>query len=240
MAGNLPNLMDLEYDKLEQEATLSLFDVDLRSIGGTVYRFHSGLNKKYENVKWQGFVYEAFPSSLEGVDRTAQGASNRPTFVLSNLTGVITGLVEDYEELVGATVIQREVYAKFLDKENFQGNVNPYADPNQEFVSLFLVQRLTKLDDEFASFELCLPVEAEGAMIPSTTILCDSCNWQYRGEGCRYSGNRYFDRFGRPVGSRDLDECGKRESDCNVRFRPNNENISIPIRMFPSAKTTGN
>lgn len=239
MASFIPDKMLLELEQIEQDATIELFDLDLSRVGGGKYYFHNGLNERYENIKWQGFTYEAFPCQMDGITMKASGASNRPTFVCSNLMGIVTGLVSKYKEMVGGELIKREVYAKFLDKENFKDNVNPYADPTQEHVTIYTIERLTKMDIENASFELSLPLEAEGALVPGRIITCDSCAWEYRGEGCGYNGNRFFDRFGNPVGSRAEDECGKRESDCNKRFRPNGENKSIPISMFPSANKIG-
>ncbi|EBC2998363.1 phage minor tail protein L, partial [Salmonella enterica] len=49
-----------------------------------------------------------------------KGAAARPSLKVSNLYGMVTGMVEDLHSLVGATVIRRIVYARFLDAVNFQ------------------------------------------------------------------------------------------------------------------------
>ncbi len=234
--NGVPDKMLLEMEKLEQTAMIQLFDVDLRKLGGTIYRFHNGLNENMANVFWQGYEYQGFPCKVDGVKRTSQGSSNRPTLVLSNLTGIITGLFVNYGELVGGIVYVREVYAKFLDAANFVGGVNPDADPNQEYLTMYEIQKPNSIGRQTASFELSLPVEANNAIIPKNVITCTSCQWQYRAEGCDYSGLAYFDRFGNPVGSPSLDECGKREFDCKLRF---GQNSAIPIRIFPSANKVG-
>ncbi len=38
---------------------------------------------------------------------------------MSNLFGLVTGMAEDLQSLVGATVVRRRVYARFLDAVNF-------------------------------------------------------------------------------------------------------------------------
>lgn len=231
--NNVPTKMLLELSKLEQTATIQLFDVDLSPLGGTTYRFHNGLNENYENVIWQGFEYQGFPTKVDGIKRTSEGASNRPTFVLSNLTGIVTGLFVQYEELCGAIVYMREVYARFLDAHNFIDGKNPDADPNQEYVVIYEIQKVNSISTKnTASFELSLPIEANNAIAPKNIITCTSCQWRYRKEGCDYNGSAYFDRFGNPVGSPAEDECGKREFDCKLRF---GQDASIPIRLFPSA-----
>ncbi len=50
---------------------------------------------------------------------------------MSNLFGLVTGMAEDLQSLVGATVVRRRVYARFLDAVNFVAG-NPEADPEQE------------------------------------------------------------------------------------------------------------
>lgn len=234
--STIPNKMNLELEKLEQSAMIRLFDVDLTGMGGPLSRFHSGLNEKMEPVIWQGYVYSGFPAKMDGIKRTAQGASNRPTLTLSNVTGIVTGLFSQYNELVGGIVYVRDVYAKFLDKENFIDNINPDEDKNQEYVSYYKIQKPNSINAQSATFELSLPMEADNKLIPANIITCTSCQWRYRRKGCGYDGNAYFDRFGNPVGSIEEDECGKRETDCNLRFGAGN---SIPIRIFPSADKVG-
>ncbi|ENG38854.1 phage minor tail L family protein [Escherichia coli p0305293.10] len=38
---------------------------------------------------------------------------------VSNLYGMVTGMAEDLQSLVGGTVVRRKVYARFLDAVNF-------------------------------------------------------------------------------------------------------------------------
>ncbi len=45
--------------------------------------------------------------------------STRPTLTVSNLYGMVTGMAEDLQSLVGGTVVRRKVYARFLDAVNF-------------------------------------------------------------------------------------------------------------------------
>ncbi|STI65771.1 minor tail protein [Escherichia coli] len=48
-----------------------------------------------------------------------KGSSARPSLTVSNLFGLVTGMAEDLQSLVGATVVRRRVYARFLDAVNF-------------------------------------------------------------------------------------------------------------------------
>ncbi|QPX74985.1 putative tail protein [Serratia phage vB_SmaS_Opt-169] len=228
MADN--NLMRIESDSLEQTASVILFEVDLTPIGGDVHRFHGGLNQLAGAVKWQGITYDPFVTNIEGISFTNQGPSGRPIFTVANITGIITGMVIQYNELVGAIVYVREVYAKFLDADNFV-NGNENADPNQQYISMYEIEKLNQLDEDFASFELCLPSESDNAYIPVQVIMSENCQFEYRGEGCRYAGSAYFDDKDNPVTSIDQDRCGKRLNSCKLRFGENN---SLPARIYPS------
>ncbi|MDA1380592.1 hypothetical protein PCI56_13490 [Plesiomonas shigelloides subsp. oncorhynchi] len=49
----------------------------------------------------------------------AKGTSNRPKLTLANVGGLLTGLNAEFDDLVGAMVTRRQVYARFLDAVNF-------------------------------------------------------------------------------------------------------------------------
>ncbi len=234
--NGVPDGMLLESEKLEQSAKIRLVEVDLTSMGGSIHRFHSGMNEVFKPVSWQGFVYEPFPTKIDGVQRKAKGTSNRPTLVLSNITGVVTGLFHKHQELVGAKVIVRDVYARFLDPINFKSGKNSEYDPMQEYVSFFEIQKPANLNRQYGSFEMSLPMEADKAVIPAHIITTSTCQWIYKGEGCRYSGAKMFNRKDEPVTDVSLDVCGKRESSCTLRF---GEDTAIPIRIFPSCDKVG-
>ncbi len=61
-------------------------------------------------------------SAGSGFERTAS-TSTRPTLTVSNLYGMVTGMAEDMQSLVGGTVVRRKVYARFLDAVNFVNEI---------------------------------------------------------------------------------------------------------------------
>ncbi|ENB4443324.1 phage minor tail protein L, partial [Escherichia coli] len=104
---------------------------DLTAQGGERYFFCNELNEKGEPVTWQGREYQAYPIEGSGFEMNGKGSSARPSLTVSNLFGLVTGMAEDLQSLVGATVVRRRVYARFLDAVNFVAG-NPEADPEQE------------------------------------------------------------------------------------------------------------
>ncbi|MBF0830758.1 phage minor tail protein L, partial [Staphylococcus aureus] len=83
---------------------------------------------------------------------------------------------------LGAVVRRRQVYARFLDAVNFKDG-NREADPQQERVSYYIIEQLTTLTAEVATFTLALPTETDNAVINPRTILV-TCGWVYRSPEC--------------------------------------------------------
>lgn len=116
-----------ECTKTEQSALVVLWEIDLTEVGGDRYFFCNEQNEKGEPVTWQGRQYQAYPIQGSGFEMNGKGASARPTLKVSNLYGMVTGMAEDLQSLVGGTVVRRKVYARFLDTVNFV-NGNSDAD----------------------------------------------------------------------------------------------------------------
>ncbi len=103
-----------------------------------------------------------------------KGASARPTLKVSNLYGMVTGMAEDLQSLVGGTVVRRKVYARFLDAVNFV-NGNSDADPEQEVISRWRIEQCSELSAVSASFVLSTPTETDGAVFPGRIMLANTC-----------------------------------------------------------------
>ncbi|EJD4419167.1 phage minor tail protein L [Shigella boydii] len=103
----------------EQSARVELWEIDLTEVGGERYFFCNEQNEKGEPVTWQGRQYQAYPIQGTGFELNGKGSAARPILTVSNLHGMVTGMAEDLQSLVGGTVVRRKVYARFLDAVNF-------------------------------------------------------------------------------------------------------------------------
>ncbi|WP_369115057.1 phage minor tail protein L [Edwardsiella tarda] len=213
---DIPRGTLLQVGESAQNPQLDLWEIDLTTLGGTRFFFHDGVNEHGEAIIWQGRKYEPYPAGGDGFEFNGKGPGNRPTMKLSNLFGLITGLAEDYDGLAGARVVRRQVYACFLDAENFvQGN--PTADPTEEVVSRYEVQQLSELTSDGAVFTLSIPTETDGAQFPGRTMLADVCSWVYRSDECGYRGAAVADEFDKPTSDPLKDKCGKCRKSCELR-----------------------
>lgn len=233
--ANIPQLTAQEVEKLEISARVELWELDLRRNGGNLLRFCNQPNEKQQPVVWKGQTYQTYPIQGEGFSFKTEGAMDRPTLVVANLHGLVTSALAQDDFLIGATVTRRLVHAKFLDAVNFT-NGNPYANPQQEVVQYFILERVVSLTHEFATFELTIPSETTGARLPNRRVIANLCVWQYRKGACTYSGGACADENDRPTNDINQDKCGKRLSSCRMRFG----NEPLPFGGFPAADKVNN
>lgn len=220
MSRELTDSQQQEITKLEQDVLLELFDIDMTTFGGEEYHFCNQTNELGQAVVWQGVPYQPYPIQADGFELKSEGASNRPNITLSNIYGLVTGVVENYQGGIGAKVTRRQVYAKHLDAVNFADG-NPNADPNAQLVSRFVIERYSALTNQSATFELAVPSETDGAVLPKRIIVANTCNWAYRGDGCGYTGHAVADEYDQPTNDPKKDKCSKCLQGCRARFGAN-------------------
>jgi len=221
-----------EIQKLEPSGIVVLYEVDASSFGGGVYRFHAGTNGLLQNIVWKGVTYTAFPIEVTGFEYTGNGQLPRPKVSVANVSGAITFLVLNYEDLIGAKFIRRRTLVKYLDAVNFPGGVNPDADADADFSEdVYFIDRKTTESKNVVEFELAAAFDLAGVQLPRRQIIQNVCTWKYRGTECAYAGTNYFDANDQPVASAGLDVCGKRLSSCQKRFGANQP---ISFGSFPS------
>ena len=205
-----------ELIRTASSARIDLWEADLSATGGQRYFFCNERNEYGKSVIWQKRRYRPYPVRMEESGMSGRGAAARPSLVVSNLYGIVTGLAEAYQSLVGATVIRRSVCARFLDAVNFRLG-NPEADPQQEVVSRYVIEQLAELTSLTARFILAVPTETDGLVCPGRIMLADLCPWAYRSAECGYAGPAVADSNGQPVTDIVQDHCGNCAAGCRLR-----------------------
>lgn len=205
-----------ETTRTEQSAKVDLWEFDLTAIGGERYFFCNEPNEKGEPVTWQGRQYPPYPIQAQDFEMNGKGPSPRVTIVVSNLLGLVTGMAENLQSVVGASVVRRQVYARFLDAVNFPDG-NPDASPEQEAVARYCVEQLSELTASTATFILASPVETDGSVFPGRIMLADTCPWDYRDENCGYNGPPVADEFDKTTSDPAKDKCSHCMKGCELR-----------------------
>lgn len=214
-------------------ALVELFVLDPTSLGGTLVRWHAGVNALGADVVWQGNTYPRMPIEAEGFELTAKGPLPRPKLRAANVTGLLGALAKQYQDLVGAKVTRRRTFVKYLDAVNFAGGINPTADPNIAFADdVYYVFRKSGENKVFLEFELAAAWDAHGKNLPGRQVIANTCMWKYRGAECGYTGGPVADANDTATTNSTLDQCGKRIKSCQRRFGALAE---LPFGAFPGA-----
>ena len=211
---------------------VELFEVDLTTIGiNEHYYFHNGLNEVGSNVVFNGISYYRYPIEASGFERNGNGKQPRPTLKIANANGVIGIVSRANDDLVKVKVIRRRTFMKYLDAVNFDGGVNPTADPNAALDDeIWYIDRKTTENKIYIEWELVSGLDLENNYIPKRQCIQNICTWRYRSSECSYAGGAVADKDDNPTLQIDRDDCGKRIASCKLRF-PEQE---LPFGGFPA------
>lgn len=196
---------------------VELYEIDLTKFGQPIFRFHNGVNEKYEPVVWQGNTYQPFPAQVSGFEVSGQGFA-RPKVVVANHTGIITAALKSYNQLLGCKFTRKRTMMQYLDAVNFVSG-NPTADNTQQLPpDVFFIAQKTKEDKYTVEFELASAVDLQGVMIPKRQVISNLCPFKYRGEECGYIGGAVADVNDNPTTNSLLDDCSRTVTGCKYRF----------------------
>jgi lambda family phage minor tail protein L len=155
--------------------------------------------------------------------------------------GQITALNAQLQDLVGAKVVRKRTFARYLDGQ-------PEADPTAEFPDdVYFVERKAKDAGGVIEYELAGVYDMEGVVLPRRQVISNVCpawvryrkwdpaagSFDYSEAGdCGYTGAAMFDRLDQPVEDPAQDVCGRRLSSCKKRF---GENAQLSFGGFTGA-----
>jgi len=167
-----------EIQKINPSAIIELFTLQLdTSLHGanTIYRFHAGSNLNANGeIIWAGNSYQRFPIQASGF-AYQRGQIPRPKLTISNAFGTISAilsavnLVTAGNDLTGATVTRIRTMARFIDPQNFPGNINPLGTPDNtaEFKrQIYVIDRKATENREIVEFELAGSLDMAGVRAP--------------------------------------------------------------------------
>jgi len=214
--------------RLDLGRQVSLYELDTTVIGGVdKFYFCASTDENSNPIVWQGITYQPFSLEAKGFETSTRGTLPRPVLSIGNVTGIISVLLHDHDDLIGAKIIRRRTFDVFLDGA-------PGADPDQHLPDdVFYVERKLTESVDGVELELSSAMDLEGMQLPARTIVAGSCQWEYRSAECSYVGVSYFDILNLPVASLSLDVCNKLVPGCKVRF---GENKRLPFGGFPAAR----
>ena len=203
---------------LSPGALVVFYELDLSSLGGSKFYFHNERVPAGGSLWWQGVEYVQFPITAEGFESSQGKDLPKPTVSVANVTGVISSLIREWDDLLGSKFIRRRTLSTYLDAVNFPGG-NPLADPSQQFPDEeWAISRKSAENNVQVTFEMCAAFDLENEVIPARPCAANCCPWLYRGSECSYGGGAVADYNDYPTSDITKDVCGKRETSCRLRF----------------------
>jgi lambda family phage minor tail protein L len=238
-----------DKQKLSPGNLVELFDLDLSIYQvGLIYRFCSSFTNT-ESILWQGNSYTLLPIVAEGFEVSGRGTLPTPTLKICNVGNLISAISSEFGDIIGATLTRWKTYEHYLD-----GGAS--ADPNQHYPKeIWLIERKKNQNKVFVEFELSASIDQEGRLLPGRQILRDACTHRYRvwdattnsfdyaNATCPWAGSDslpggaedpYFTEVGARTGDPASDVCGKKLTDCKLRFMHQFKKVDLPFRGFPS------
>lgn len=195
-----------EQVKFDPTALLNLFVLDGTAIGmSTVYYFCNGVNQNSQSIVFNGVSYTPFPILMQDMSTDGKGSIARPKITVSNINGFISALLLQNQQLNGATLIRRRVFARFIDAVNFPGSLSPYT-PNTSAAypdEPWIVNRKVSENPQFVQWELAAPFDLQNIKIPRRQIVANICAApvKYRDtRTCGYTGAPVADSKNKPFG----------------------------------------
>jgi lambda family phage minor tail protein L len=229
---------DIQY--LAPGSIIDLYELDATNLGASQKYYFTNNTDNGELVVFGGITYYPLDFEIEGLEISGAGQLPEPIIRLSNVNNSIGAAVIGLSDLVGASVTRRRTLTKYLDGETT-------ADPTAQFpLESFVIDQKTAHNKRFIEFKLVSFFDYQGIKIPKRQVLRDYCNFIYRYYdtnisdfdyskvlGCPYvseTPGSFWDRDGIACAA-SADNCGKRLSDCVLRF-PGND-TPIPFGGFP-------
>ncbi len=237
-----------ETQKLSTDPRVELFEFDATNLGGGVYRFYSGAPSDATLV-WQTMLFVPLPVEANGWEFSGKGSLPTPVMRISNVHLLMSAIIANVGDPLGATITRWVTYEKFLDAGS-----SPDADAYRK--EIYQIERKVSEDEEMVEFELSAAIDQDGRKLPGRQVVRGFCNhrprvhvagtvdtFSYVNATCPYAGSDtptqggtegpFFDFNGKQVGSATEEVFSKQlNSCCRVRFAP--LGLPLPFRGFPA------
>ena len=218
---------------------IDLYEADFSTIKGAeqepIHRFFSGTNYNYSEIKFTTIenavpiqhTYLAAPIEVTGFEWNGSGQLPSPKLSIANINGSITVLNLLYQDLLGLKITRIRTMLKYLDAVNFAEGTNSSADPTAKFPDeVFFIDRKSVENASIVEYDLVSALDISSVKLPRRIIIQNMCTWKYTDpDTCTYivppTGGPWYNEFGIQVDSKTKDSCGKKLSDCKLRFNSN-------------------
>lgn len=218
-------------------AEVELFKLDLNPIGVAEVLYFCA---EY-GVVFDGVAYTHAPVKIEGLQKTTSGETVAPTLTMPNTSKFSSGLVLQYQDLVGAELTRTTTYEKYLDGR-------PGADPEAiEEMDIFVIEQKKNLNKIYGEWELRVLGDTSDRTLPGSSANKNVCDWIYRTwnpetqqfvqakrKPCPYTNTQYlFTKDNQPTNDPAQDRCDNFIGGGCMARTPGWPNGVLGARAFP-------
>jgi lambda family phage minor tail protein L len=158
-----------ELQKLHQhDPLIEIIGIDAAKLGGSFwYVTGNPPLPGTSQIVFNGHNVLSIPVMTGGWDESVDQLLPKPTITVSNITGEFFTAVQTLGDLVGATVYRWLIFASNLDNGSA-------PDPGKASMpDVYLIGRMTRLDDKQISWECMVPFELPTLKLPRRRVLRD-------------------------------------------------------------------
>lgn len=212
-----------------------LYRLDLSEFGLGLVLLTPATESNSQAISFGGETYAPHPIKAGGFEMSTVGSLPRPTVTIANLDNSFTALVEQNDDLHGATLTRVRTYGRYLDG-------GPDEDGDQHLpLDVYVLSQKTEHTQERISWQCAAAMDQEGAELPARTITRDYCDhetrrwnpltaaYDYVNVTCPYIGDPK-DENGLPCAPADEVFSKRLKTCCIARF---GANAVLPTRAFP-------
>ena len=237
----MTDLIDVVQKQEPGSELVDLFELTLP--GGILY-FHPDFEVDNTTSNEEGYIYfrertspytvqsyVPFPIDMTGVEFTAEGAQNRPTLTVANVTSAFSdqlGSTISNDDLIGQPIVKRTTLKKYLyEPDGVAGSYDSTTPPIEFPIQKYIIDRIAGETAVAVTFELAAPFDLSGVKLPNRSVIGKYCSWQYQGNdlntrgGCVWNENSILS-----VGSSTTNS-----NDHKAYFTAKNEPI-VPAAIF--------
>lgn len=196
------SIVNKELFKLSPSTIIELFELDTTNIDGNtlpssqkIIRFHNYVSEGYFPIYFNSVKYVPIPVQFKNNETKGDGtALPRPRLNLGNADGMVSYYISMADCLIGAKLLRRRTYARFLSGETWglSANQNPFGTPDSEAYladDVFFVDKVISENKQFVEFELASILELNKVKLPRRRMWAINCGFEYRNStGCEYTG----------------------------------------------------
>ena len=130
------------------------------------------------SVYWQGEEYVSFPIEVEGFEVSGDQQLPTPKIRVANVTGMISSLLNEMDDLVGTKVVRKRTFAKYLDKAVLE-KPNPKRINTIEIIEIKIANKTAWVAyHNYATFSIDDKIVYKAHWLESATAILTDKGWK--------------------------------------------------------------